>query len=232
MIDLSPLLLSFKLAGLTTLILLFACTPLAWWLARSRSILKPFLEAVFSLPLVLPPTVLGFYLLILLNKGGIVGKFWLDLTGEAVVFNFTGLLVGSAVFSLPFVLRPLQNAFESVSDDVLEAAATLKATPLDRFISIVFPMARAGYLSAGVLGFAHTLGEFGVVLMLGGNIPGSTRTVSIAIYDYVEQLSYREAHTLSAILMGISFVLLVILFSINRRITAGKGAYDRGIASL
>ncbi len=214
---LEALWLSFRLAFLTTAILLVMVTPLAWWMARSPSVGKAFVEAIVSLPLVLPPTVLGFYLLILLNPTSALGGFWLTLTGETLVFNFTGLLIGSLIYSLPFVLRPLLTAFETMDRGLLEAAATLKAGGWDRFVSIVLPLAKSGYISAAVLGFAHTLGEFGVVLMLGGNIPGETRTVSIAVYDTVEQMRYHEAHTLSAILLAFSFVALFGLFVSQRR---------------
>lgn len=213
---LEPLWLSFELAAVTTCALLLLTTPLAWWLARSRGWGKVFIETIVSLPLVLPPTVLGFYLLIFLNPTGPAGKFWFSLTGQTLVFNFTSLLIGSLVYSFPFVIRPLLASFEAVDDGLLEAAATLKANAFDRFVSIALPLAKPGYLSAAVLGFAHTLGEFGVVLMLGGNIPGETRTASIAIYDKVEQGHYNDAHILSVILLIVSFILLFGLFASQR----------------
>ena len=181
--DISALLISLKLAGLTVLILLLIGTPLAWWLARSRWRYKFLLEAVIALPLVLPPTVLGFYLLIALGSHGPVGQLSQALGGKPLAFSFSGLLIGSAFYSLPFVVQPLQNAFSAIGKRPLEVAATLGASPLDRFFSVAVPLARPGFLTAAVLGFAHTLGEFGVVLMIGGNIPGKTQVISIAIYD-------------------------------------------------
>jgi len=214
--DLTPLWLSFQLAGITTVILLAICTPLAWWLAQTRTCLKPFLEALLALPLVLPPTVLGFYQLLLLNPASMIGHLWFSISGDTLLFNFSGLVIGSLIYSLPFALRPLQAAFESIDRRCLEAAATLRASPWDRLLTIVLPMSRQGFISAAALCFAHTLGEFGVVLMLGGNIPGKTRTISIAIYDHVEQMNYVQAHTLSAILVCLSFMLLAALFARNR----------------
>lgn len=215
--SISPLILSFELSFLTVVILLLICTPLAWGLARTSSRLKPVYEAILTLPLILPPTVLGFYLLLLLNPQGYLGKFWLHITGQTLVFNFAGLLIGSTVYSLPFVLKPLQNAFEAVNKDLLHAASGLGATPLKQFFLIALPMARTGYFSAAVLGFAHTLGEFGVVLMIGGNIPGKTRTISIAIYDSVEQIQYYDAHSMAAILLILSFVMLLAVFFVNKK---------------
>jgi molybdate transport system permease protein len=202
---------------LTTMILLIVTTPLAWWMTRSHSLGKLLVETIVSLPLVLPPTVLGFYLLIFLNPTGPLGAFWFSLTGGTLVFNFSGLLVGSLVYSLPFVIRPILTSFESLDHGLLEAAATLKANPWDRFFTIALPLAKPGFISAIVLGFAHTLGEFGVVLMLGGNIPGETSTVSIAIYDTVEQMRYGDAHILSGILLVFSFILLLGLFASQRK---------------
>jgi len=214
--DISALLISLKLAGLTVLILLLIGTPLAWWLARSRWRYKFLLEAVIALPLVLPPTVLGFYLLIALGSHGPVGQLSQALGGKPLAFSFSGLLIGSAFYSLPFVVQPLQNAFSAIGKRPLEVAATLGASPLDRFFSVAVPLARPGFLTAAVLGFAHTLGEFGVVLMIGGNIPGKTQVISIAIYDHVESLEYAQAHWLSAGLLVFSFLLLILVYGINR----------------
>ncbi|MBE9549861.1 MAG: molybdate ABC transporter permease subunit [Proteobacteria bacterium] len=215
--DLTALLITLKLAGLTTLILLLLGTPLAWWLARSQWRLKFLLEAVLALPLVLPPTVLGFYLLIALGPEGPVGQLFLAFGANPPTFSFTGLLIGSVIYSMPFVVQPLQNAFNAIGNRPMEVAATLRASPLDRFFTIAVPLARPGFLTAAVLGFAHTLGEFGVVLMIGGNIPGKTQVVSIAIYDHVEQLNYSQAHWLSAALLVFSFILLVLVYAFNRR---------------
>ncbi|MCF6224804.1 MAG: molybdate ABC transporter permease subunit [Xanthomonadales bacterium] len=214
--DLTALLITLKLAGLTTLILLLIGTPLAWWLARSQWRFKFLLEAVLALPLVLPPTVLGFYLLIALGPQGPIGGFVEAMGGTAPTFSFTGLVIGSVLYSMPFVVQPLQNAFAAIGTRPLEVAATLGASKLDRFFTIAIPLARPGFLTASVLGFAHTLGEFGVVLMIGGNIPGKTQVVSIAIYDHVEQLNYGQAHNLSIALLIFSFVLLVAVYGFNR----------------
>ncbi len=215
--DLTALLLTLKLASLSTLILLLLGIPLAWWLARSRWRHKYLIEAAVALPLVLPPTVLGFYLLLALGPQGPVGGLMQALGGEPLAFSFAGLVVGSVLFSLPFVVQPLQAAFAAIDEQVLEVAATLRASPLDRFLSVALPQARTGLLSAAVLGFAHTLGEFGVVLMIGGNIPGQTQVVSIAIYDHVEALDYARAHGLSALLLLLSFLLLLAVYALNRR---------------
>ena len=215
--DLSALWLTFRLALIVTVILLIISTPLAWRLARTQSKIKPALEAVVALPLVLPPTVLGFYLLLAFNPSSPFGGFWLSLTGDTLTFSFIGLVIASVIYSLPFAVQPLQSAFENVSDEILEAAASLRACALDRFFSIAAPLSARGFLTAGVLSFAHTLGEFGVVLMVGGNIPGETRVVSIAIYDHVETLNYAQAHALSAILLIISFSVLFCVYAANRR---------------
>jgi len=215
--DITALLLSLKLAGLTTLILLLIGTPLAWWLARSRWRFKFFIEATVALPLVLPPTVLGFYLLVALGPSGPLGALMKILGGQPLAFTFTGLVVGSVFYSMPFVVQPLQHAFSAIGRRPLEVAATLRASPLDCFFSVVLPLARPGFLSAAVLGFAHTLGEFGVVLMIGGNIPGETQVVSIAIYDRVEALQYTHAHWLSAGLLLLSFIMLLTVYALNRR---------------
>lgn len=211
--DPAPLWLTLRLAGVTTLVLLVLGTPLAWWLARTPSRLRAAVEAFVALPLVLPPTVLGFYLLIALSPQGPIGRLVQDLGGPPLAFSFTGLVIGSVFYSLPFVVQPLQNAFNGISKRSLEVAATLGARPWDRFVSIVLPQARRGFLAAATLGFAHTVGEFGVVLMIGGNIPGVTQVLSIAIYDQVEALEYRTAHLWSAILLIFSFLVLLALYS-------------------
>jgi molybdate transport system permease protein len=216
-LSLGPLWLSVRLAALTTVVLILIGTPLAWWLARSASRVKPFVQSTVALPIVLPPTVLGFYLLILLGPNGAVGGWWVEVTGTALTFSFTGLVIASCVYSLPFVVQPLAAAFESVGNERLEAARTLGARPLDAFLSVALPLSLRGYLGAAVLSFAHTLGEFGVVLMVGGNIPGETRVISIAIYDQVETLNYAAAHRLSAILLVFAFAALLTMFLMNRR---------------
>jgi molybdate transport system permease protein len=215
---LGPLLLSVELAALTTLLLLVFATPVAWWLAHSRARLKPLVQAVVAMPLVLPPTVLGFYLLILLGPYGAVGSWWVTLTGETLTFSFKGLVIASFIYSLPFAVQPLQAAFAQAGTRELEAARTLGAGPVDAFVSVAVPLAAPGFLTAAVLSFAHTLGEFGVVLMVGGNIPGETRVVSIAIYDHVEALDYRAAHELAAILLVFAFAVLFAMFTVNRRL--------------
>ncbi len=212
-----PIWLTLQLASTTTLILLLIGTPLAWWLANTRSRAGPPIEALTALPLVLPPTVLGFYLLLLFAPSSPVGQAWLALTGEPLSFSFSGLVVASVLYSLPFVVQPLQTAFVAQGRGVLEAAATLGASPLDAFFTVATPLALRGYLSAAVLGFAHTVGEFGVVLMVGGNIPGRTQVVSIAIYERVETLDYARAHWLSAGLLVFSFVVLLLVYTLNRR---------------
>lgn len=216
--DWGPLWLTLQLAGVTVVVLLLVGTPLAWWLAFTRSRFRTLAEAVVALPLVLPPTVLGFYLLVALGPHGLIGGPWKDLTGSALSFTFTGLVVASTLYSLPFVVQPLHGAFEAVGKKPLEAAWSLGASKLDAFFTVASPMAVRGYLSAVVLGFAHTLGEFGVVLMVGGNIPGVTKVLSIAIYDHVEVLDYTQAHVLSAVLLLFSFLILAIVYTVNRRL--------------
>ena len=216
--DLQALLITLQLALFSTLILLVLGTPLAWWLARSRWRWRFLCEALVALPLVLPPTVLGFYLLLAFSAEGTVGKALAALGIGPLAFTFTGLLVGSVIYSLPFVVQPLQGAFEVIGRGPLEAAATLRAGPADRFFTVAIPLARPGFITASVLGFAHTLGEFGVVLMIGGNIPGETRVASIAIYDHVESMDYASAHWLAGLLLLISFVLLVVVFAANRKL--------------
>jgi molybdate transport system permease protein len=215
---LGALWLSVKLAAITTLILLVVGTAIAWWLANTRSRAKPVIQSLVALPIVLPPTVMGFYLLILLGPYGAIGGWWVELTGSALTFSFTGLVIASCFYSLPFAVQPLQGAFESMGRKELEAARTLGASPIDAFFSIVVPLSASGFLTAIVLSFAHTLGEFGVVLMVGGNIPGETRLISIAIYDHVESLNYAAAHALSLTLLGFAFLILLTMFLLNRRL--------------
>ncbi len=214
---LAALYLSLQLAAVTTVILLLIATPIAWWLSRTRSAWRAPVQAVVALPIVLPPTVMGFYLLVLLGPASDFGQWWLTLSGGTLTFSFSGLVIASCLYSLPFAVQPLQNAFEPLGDHEIEAARTLGASRIDAFFSVVMPMSRAGFLNAAVLSFAHTVGEFGVVLMVGGNIPGETRVVSIAIYDAVESLDYTTAHNLSAILLIGSFLVLFALFLANRR---------------
>jgi molybdate transport system permease protein len=216
-VNLAPLWLSLQLAAITMLLLLLVGTPLAWWLARTASAAKSGVQALVALPIVLPPTVMGFYLLILLGPEGVVGGWWLRVTGSALTFTFSGLVIASCVYSLPFAVQPLMNAFESVDERDLEAAWTLGASRRDAFFSVALPQSIRGYFAAAVLSFAHTLGEFGVVLMVGGNIPGETRVISIAIYDEVESLNYAAAHQLSATLLLLAFVMLFAMFWLNRR---------------
>jgi len=213
-----PLLLTAKLAALTTLILIAIGTPVAWWLANTRHKLKPVIEALVALPIVLPPTVLGFYFLVLLGPQGWFGRWWVEITGQSLTFSFSGLVIASVIYSFPFVVQPIQNAFESVGHDLIEAAYTLGARPLDAFFTVAVPLAKRGFLTGGVLGFAHTLGEFGVVLMVGGNIPGETRVVSIAIYDHVEMLEYGQAHVMSGILLAFAFVAMLSMYVINHNL--------------
>ncbi|MBK1792459.1 molybdate ABC transporter permease subunit [Persicirhabdus sediminis] len=212
----TALTLTFELALITTVILLVIGTPLAWWLANTRSRFRGLIEACVALPLVLPPTVLGFYLLVALGPRGPIGQLTDQLALPSLAFSFSGLVIGSVIYSLPFVVQPLQNTFRSLDRSLSDAAATMRATPLDRFFSLVVPLSWSGFITASVLGFAHTLGEFGVVLMIGGNIPGKTQVVSIAIYEQVESMNYPAAHALSAILLVISFVILSALFTLNK----------------
>jgi molybdate transport system permease protein len=211
--DLDALLLTFKVASIATSLMLLFGTPLAWWLARTRSSWKGIINAVVALPLVLPPTVLGFYLLVLMGPAGAIGKFttWLGL--GTLPFTFAGLVVASVLYSLPFVVQPLQTSFTMIGEHPLEAAATLRASPLDTFFSVVVPLAKPGFLTAAILGFAHTVGEFGVVLMVGGNIPDKTRVVSVQIYNHVEALEYSEAHWLAGCLLLFSFSVLLVLYT-------------------
>jgi molybdate transport system permease protein len=221
--DLGPLWLTLYLALVTTAILIVIGTPLAWWLAHTRARARSAVEALTALPLVLPPTVLGFYLLVFLSPTSAIGGFWVSLTGDSLTFSFTGLVVASVFYSLPFTVQPLQAAFESIGRGPLEAGATLRASPLDTFFTIAVPMALRGYLTATVLTFAHTIGEFGVVLMVGGNIPGQTKVISIAIYEHVETINYADAHTLSAGLLVFSFLVLLFVYTANRRFPVHLG---------
>jgi molybdate transport system permease protein len=215
--DLVALWISLKLAAITVILLLLLCTPLAWWLATTRSRLRVLGEAVAALPLVLPPTVLGFYLLLFLGPYGWGGRFMHQLGMQPLSFSFAGLVLGSMLYSMPFVIQPLQSAFQAVGARALEVAATLRASPWDRFFTVAVPLARRGFITGSVLAFAHTLGEFGVVLMLGGNIPGRTRTASILIFNDVEALDYAGAQRLAITLLIACFALLLIVYAANRR---------------
>lgn len=220
---LQPIRLTLELATITTIILLFIGTPLAWWLARSRARWKEAVATVVALPLVLPPTVLGFYLLIALGPsgpGGWIASLW---GGRTLAFTFPGLVIGSVLYSMPFVVQPIRNAFEAMGERPMEVAATLRASPLAAFLSVALPLARPGLMTGAVLGFAHTIGEFGVVLMIGGNIPGTTKVLSVAIYDFVETLRWREAHLLAGGMLAFSFVVILSMFLLERRMArAGR----------
>lgn len=211
------ILLTVKLAGLTTLILLLIGSPLAWWLAHNRTWYKEMVNATVALPLVLPPTVLGFYLLLAMSPQNAFGAFLKEHFDITLPFTFEGLVIGSVIYSLPFVVNPIRNAFEAIGNAPMEVAATLRASPVDRFLTVALPLARPGFLSGAVLGFAHTVGEFGVVLMIGGNLPGETKVLSIAIYDHVESLEWTEAHILSGGMLVSSFVLIFLMILIERR---------------
>lgn len=208
--------LTLKLAAITALLLLIIGLPLAWFLSRTSSRFRPVIEACIALPLVLPPTVLGFYLLIGFAPDAPFGAFWELTTGNRLAFSFEALVIGSMIYSLPFVVQPLQVAFTAIPDELLDSAATMGARPLDRFYSLVLPLSRTGIITALTLGFAHTMGEFGVVLMIGGNIPGETQLISIALYDHVESLAYAEAHRVSLVLLLLSFMVLVFTYSRNQ----------------
>ena len=214
--DLAAVWLTLRLAATTTVVLLLLGTPLAWWLARTRSRFRGPIAAVVALPIVLPPTVLGFYLLITMGPQGPVGKITQALGLGLLPFTFTGLVIASVLYSLPFVVQPLQTAFEAIGEGPLEAAASLRAGPLDRFFTVAVPLARQGFLSASVLGFAHTVGEFGVVLMIGGNIPGQTKVLSVALYDHVEALEYASAHWLAGGMLVFSFLVLLLVYGWRR----------------
>ena len=215
--DWTALTLTFELALISTIILLVIGTPIAWWLSQTKVRFKSLIETLVALPIVLPPTVLGFYLLIFLGPQGSVGKLVSYLGGPSLIFSFTGLVIGSIVYSMPFVIQPLQHAFSVIDKRADETAATIGFSRLRRFFYLFLPLSKTGYLSAFVLGFAHTLGEFGIVLMIGGNIPGETQVASISIYNYVEMLEYDKAHTLSLLLLLISFTLLAIIYSLRIR---------------
>lgn len=218
--DYAAIWLTLKLASLTTMILLLIGTPIALWLSRTRSWLRGPVGAVVALPLVLPPTVIGFYLLLALGPNGWIGQLTQALGLGTLTFSFTGLVIGSVIYSMPFVVQPLQNAFAAIGSRPLEVAATLRAGPWDTFFSVILPLARPGFITAAILGFAHTVGEFGVVLMIGGNIPEKTRVVSVQIYDHVEALEYAQAHWLAAAMLVFSFLVLLALYS-SRRTRAG-----------
>ena len=217
-LDYQPIFLTLQLAAVTVLVLLVIGVPIAWWLAHTRTRFRPAFEAVVALPLVLPPTVLGFYLLIILGPNGWIGKPVEVMSGSPLSFTFTGLVIASTFYSLPFVVQPLYNAFEAIGKDPLEAAWTLGASKWDAFWTVASPMALRGYITAIVLGFAHTLGEFGVVLMVGGSIPGKTKVLSIEIYERVETLDYSQAHLLSAGLLSFTFLVLLTVYYINRKL--------------
>ncbi len=230
--DLQTLLLTLKLATTVTLLLLIVCTPLSWWLAKTTSRLKGPVSAIVALPLVLPPTVLGFYLLVAMGPNGIIGEVTTQLGLGTLPFTYSGLVIASMLYSLPFVVQPIQNAIESIGERPIEVAATLGAGPIDRFFSVVLPLAKPGFITAAVLGFAHTVGEFGIVLMIGGNIPGETKVVSVQIYDHVEALDYANAHSLSLLMLVFSFVVLLGLYGVtgNRNTTRlfNRAKQDRG----
>lgn len=223
--DLAAIWLTVRLAGTVTILLLIVGTPLAWWLARTQSRWKGPIGAVVALPLVLPPTVLGFYLLIAMGPDGAIGQLTQALGLGTLPFTFWGLVVASMIYSLPFVVQPIQNAIEAIGDRPLEVAATLRAGPVDRFVSIVLPLAKPGFISAAILGFAHTVGEFGVVLMIGGNIPGETQVVSVQLYDHVEALEYGQANQLALALIVFSFLILLALYGFRRKRKAAGMSY-------
>ncbi|MHB1591740.1 MAG: molybdate ABC transporter permease subunit [Sulfuricella sp.] len=213
--DLAAIWLTLRLATITTVLLLLIGTPIAWWLARTRSWVKGPIGALVALPIVLPPSVLGFYLLVAMGPNGPIGHLTQAMGLGVLPFTFWGLVVGSTLYSMPFVVQPIQNAFEAIGERPLEVAATLRASPRDTFFSVALPLAKPGFLTATILGFAHTVGEFGVVLMVGGNIPGVTRVVSVQIYDHVDALEYTEAHWLAAIMVAFSFLVLLALYTFN-----------------
>ncbi len=215
--DIGAIWLTLRLATTVTILLLIIGTPIAWWLARTQSWLKGPIAAIVALPLVLPPTVLGFYLLIAMGPNGFIGELTQSMGLGTLPFTFWGLVVASIIYSMPFVVQPIQNAMEALGERPLEVAATLRAGPLDRFFTIVLPLAKPGFITASILGFAHTVGEFGVILMIGGNIPDETRVVSVQVYDHVESLEYAQAHSLSALLVVFSFVVLLALYWSQRK---------------
>ncbi|MDO9176708.1 MAG: molybdate ABC transporter permease subunit [Agitococcus sp.] len=215
--DFSAIILTLKLAAITTIILLLIGTPIAWWLARSQAWWKGIVSAIVMLPIVLPPTVIGFYLLLAMGSQGWIGHITQALGLGLLPFTFAGLVIASVFYSLPFVVQPLQNAFESIGQRPLEVAATLRASPFDTFFSVILPLAKPAYLTASVLAFAHTMGEFGIVLMVGGNIPDKTRVVSVQIYEHVEAIEYSQAHVLSAAMLAFSFLMLLALYALNNK---------------
>lgn len=216
--DFSAIILTLKLAAITTMILLFIGTPIAWWLARSQAWWKGIVSAIVMLPIVLPPTVIGFYLLLAMGSQGWIGHITQALGLGLLPFTFAGLVIASVFYSLPFVVQPLQNAFESIGQRPLEVAATLRASPFDTFFSVILPLTKPAYLTASVLAFAHTMGEFGIVLMVGGNIPDQTRVVSVQIYEHVEAIEYSQAHWLSAAMLAFSFLMLLVLYALNGKV--------------
>ena len=225
--DIATIWLTLRLATTVTVLLLIFATPVAWWLARTKSWFKGPLSAIVALPLVLPPTVLGFYLLLAMGPNGAIGQFTQSLGLGTLPFTFWGLVVASMVYSLPFVVQPIQNSIEAIGNRPLEVAATLGAGPIDRFFTVVLPLAKPGFMTATILGFAHTVGEFGIVLMIGGSIPGETRVVSVQIYDHVESLEYAQAHALSGVMIIFSFVVLLLLYTFQRKGKAVGMTYGR-----
>jgi molybdate transport system permease protein len=225
--DMTTILLTLRLATTVTILLLLFATPLAWWLARTHSWLKGPLSAIVALPLVLPSTVLGFYLLLAMGPNGAIGQFTQALGLGTLPFTFWGLVVASMVYSMPFVVQPIQNAIEAIGDRPLEVAATLGAGPVDRFFTVVLPLAKPGFMTATILGFAHTVGEFGIILMIGGSISGETRVVSVQIYDHVEALEYAQAHALSGVMIVFSFLVLLMLYSFKSKRKAVGMTYGR-----
>lgn len=215
--DMAAIWLTVRLAGTVTLLLLLVGTPIAWWLARTRSWVKGPVSAIVAMPLVLPPTVLGFYLLIAMGPDGFIGQLTSSLGLGTLPFTFWGLVVASIVYSLPFVVQPIQNAIEALGDRPLEIAATLHSGPIDRFFTVVIPIAKPGFITAIILGFAHTVGEFGIVLMIGGNIPGETQVISVLLYEHVEVMNYGHAHNLALLMVVFSFLVLLGLYSFQRR---------------
>jgi len=225
--DMATIWLTLRLATTVTILLLIFATPIAWWLARTHSWFKGPVSAIVALPLVLPPTVLGFYLLLAMGPNGPIGQFTQALGLGTLPFTFWGLVVASMVYSLPFVVQPIQNAIEAMGNRPLEVAATLGAGPIDRFFTVVLPLAKPGFMTASILGFAHTVGEFGIVLMIGGSIPGETRVVSVQIYDHVEALEYAQAHALSGVMIIFSFTVLLLLYTFQRKRKAVGMTYGR-----
>lgn len=215
--DWQAILLTLRLATLVTVILLIIATPVAWWLSTTRSRLKPVIGAIVALPLVLPPTVIGFYLLIAMGPNGPVGELTQNLGLGTLPFTFTGLVIASVIYSFPFVVQPIQNSLEALGKRPLEVAATLRASRLDTFFTVILPLAKPGFITATILGFAHTVGEFGVILMIGGNIPGETQVISVLIYEHVESLQYAQAHSLSAGMIIFSFIVLLLLYGFNQK---------------